>query len=150
MQIGVFLGLLIGLIVAFFAALNTESVTLNYYFGQVESSLALLMILSAVCGALAVGLLGFIRQIGTGFAMWDFKNKHARLVKEVEALKEQKRALSDDLAYLQAEYENTLRQKELERESLVRELQKEKEELKQRPQQENRAQADGGEPGRGE
>lgn len=148
MQIGVFVGLLFGLIIAFFAALNTEPVTLNYYFGQAESSLALLMILSAVAGALIVGLFGLIRQIGTGFAMWDFKNKHARLVKEVEALKEQKRALSDDLDFLQAEYENTMRQKELERENLVKELQKE--EIIQQAEQEDPAEADGGEPWREE
>jgi lipopolysaccharide assembly protein A len=122
MQFGIIFGLLFGFVITFFAVLNTETVSLNYFFGQVDSSVAVLMIASAVLGAAAVGFFGLIKQIGTGFAIWDFKNKERRLSKEVEALKDQKRALSDDLAYIQAEYENTVKQKEMECEVQVKKL----------------------------
>ena len=71
MQIGLIVGLLFGLVITFFAVINTELVTLNYHFGQFEISLALLVLAAAVMGALAVGLLGLVQQIRTGFALWD-------------------------------------------------------------------------------
>ncbi|MBS4022202.1 MAG: DUF1049 domain-containing protein [Dethiobacter sp.] len=131
MQIGVIFGLLFGFIIAFFAILNTETVILNYYFGAVETSVALLVLASAICGALAIGLLGFLKQIRAGFAIWDFQNKSRRLNKEVEALKEQKSALADDLSFLQAEYENRMREKESECEDLVRLKEEELESIKE-------------------
>ena len=130
MQIGVIFGLFFGLVIAFFAILNTETVALNYYLGSVETSVALLVLASAICGALAIGLLGFLKQVRAGFAIWDFRNKSKRLAKEVESLKNQKNALADDLAFLQAEYENTLQQKQTECEHLVREKEEELESLK--------------------
>ena len=113
MQWGLIVGLLFGLIIAFFAVLNTEAVTLNYYFGQMELSAALLVLASATLGALSVGLLGLIAQVRNGFAMWDFRNKVKRLASEVENLKEQKQALTDDLSFVNAECEQVLRAKEV-------------------------------------
>jgi lipopolysaccharide assembly protein A len=130
MQIGVIFGLFFGLIIAFFAVLNTETVSLNYYFGSVDASVALLVLASAICGALAIGVLSFVKQLRAGFAIWDFSNKSKRLAKEVESLKNQKNALADDLAFLQAEYESTLRQKEAECEHLVKEKKEELESFK--------------------
>jgi len=114
MQLGVILGLIFGLVIAFFAILNTEVVTFNYYFGQVRTSIALLVLSSAALGALAVGFLGFLKQIRTGFTLWDYQNKVQRLGKEVEELKNQKKALADDLSFLQRECENAIRGKEAE------------------------------------
>jgi uncharacterized integral membrane protein len=112
MQLGVILGLLFGLVIAFFAVLNTETVIISYYFGRLETSVALLVLASAALGALTVGLLGFVKHIRTGFTLWDYRNKLQRLSKEAEALKEEKKALSDDLSFLNAEYEQAVRQKE--------------------------------------
>jgi uncharacterized integral membrane protein len=114
MQVSVIIGLVFGFIIAFFAVLNTEAVTLNYYFGQVNASVALLVLASATMGALAVGLLGLVSQIRTGFALWGYRNKLQRLTKEVDGLKEQKRALYDDLSFLNAECEQAVRKKEME------------------------------------
>ncbi len=131
MQIGVIFGLLFGLVIAFFAVMNTETVVLNYYFGNVETSVALLVLASAICGAITIGLFSFLKQIRAGFAIWDFRNKSRRLSKEVESLKEQKRALSDDLSFLQAEYENKVREKEAECEDLVKIKEEELDSLKE-------------------
>lgn len=112
MQLGVIIGLLFGFVIAFFAVLNTAPVTVNYYLGQVNASVALVIFASAAMGALAVGFVGLLTQVRTGFALWDYRNKLQRLTKEVEELKEQKRALSDDLAFINAECEIALQQKE--------------------------------------
>jgi uncharacterized integral membrane protein len=114
MQLGLVVGLIFGVIIAFFAVLNTDTVTLNYYFGQINASVALLVLVSAAMGALAVSVVGLVKQVRTGFALWDYRNKLGRLQKEVEALKEQKKALYDDLAVTNAECEMALRQKEAE------------------------------------
>jgi uncharacterized integral membrane protein len=121
MQIGVIFSLFLGVIITFFAVLNTEIITLKYYFGIVEISVALLVLASAICGALAIGLLSFFKQVRTGLTIWGFRNKSMRLGKEVESLKDQTRASTDDLAFLQAEYESKIREKETEYESKIRE-----------------------------
>ena len=87
MQLGVILGLLFGLVIAFFAVLNTETVILSYYFGRMETSVALLVLASAALGAMTVGLLGFLKHIRTGFTLWDYRNKLQRLSKEVDDLR---------------------------------------------------------------
>ncbi|MDW7652232.1 MAG: lipopolysaccharide assembly protein LapA domain-containing protein [Bacillota bacterium] len=114
MQMSVIVGLVFGFVIAFFAFLNTDPVTVNYFFGTVEASVAVIVVASAAMGALAVGLFGVITQIRTGFTMWDYRNKVKRLSREVEDLKEQKRALSDDLSFVNAECEQVLKQKEAE------------------------------------
>ncbi|MCR3921691.1 MAG: LapA family protein [Firmicutes bacterium] len=113
MQLGIIVGLVFGILIAFFAFLNRAVVTVNYFFGQVDSSVALIVLGSAMTGALAIGLFGFITQIRTGFAMWNFKNKTKHLTKEVEDLKEQKRALADDLSFLNAECEQMRKEKHI-------------------------------------
>ncbi len=112
MQIGVILGLLFGFVIAFFAVLNTDAVIISYYFGELETSAALLVLASAALGAITVGMLGLVKHIRTGFALWDYKNKLQRLNKEIEGLKREKKALSDDLSFLHAECEQIVRQKE--------------------------------------
>lgn len=103
MQLGIIVGLLFGVLIALFAFVNRATVIVNYFFGQVEASVALIILSSAMAGALAIGLFGLITQIRTGFAIWNYKNKAKHLTKEVEDLKIQKQALLDDLAALNAE-----------------------------------------------
>lgn len=89
MQLGVIVGLTFGVLIAFFAFVNRTTVIVNYFFGQVEASVALLILASATAGALAVGLLGLITQIRTGFTIWNYKNKAKHFAKELEDLKKQ-------------------------------------------------------------
>ena len=120
MQLGLIVGLVFGLFIAFFAFLNTEVVTVNYFFGFVQASVAVIVLASAAMGALAVGLVGLVTQIRTGFSSWDSRNKVQRLTREVEELKEQKRALADDLSFVNAECEQVLREKEMKLEEIGR------------------------------
>lgn len=110
MQLGIIVGLLFGVLIALFAFVNRATVVVNYFFGQVEASVALIILASAMSGALAVGLFGLITQIRTGFTIWNYKKKTKSFAKEVEGLKTQKQALLDDLAALHAESELLLQQ----------------------------------------
>ena len=83
MQLGVIVGLTFGVLIAFLL-LSTGLPSLLIIFGQVEASVALLILASATAGALAVGLLGLITQIRTGFTIWNYKNKAKHFAKELE------------------------------------------------------------------
>lgn len=106
MPFGVVLGFVVGLVVVFLAVLNAETVSFNYYFGQVEVPLVFLLLAAALLSALSVGLFFFIRQIGVGFTLWDYRNKVHRLSREIEGLKRERASLSDDLSCLRQEWEN--------------------------------------------
>ena len=53
------LALLIGLLIAGVALINNQVVTLNYYFGQISITLFMLILGSAVAGALVMIFFGF-------------------------------------------------------------------------------------------
>ena len=57
------LALLIGLLIAGVALINNQVVTLNYYFGQISITLFMLILGSAVAGALVMIFFGFYRSI---------------------------------------------------------------------------------------
>jgi lipopolysaccharide assembly protein A len=56
------LGLFFSLVVAIFAVVNVESVSVNYLFGYANIPLILIILGSALVGGLVVGLFGVIRQ----------------------------------------------------------------------------------------
>jgi len=60
--ISIFFILLILLLVLLFTTLNAEPVSLNYYLGQIEQPLALILVVTFVAGAL-IGLLSSVLVI---------------------------------------------------------------------------------------
>ncbi|OLS38534.1 lipopolysaccharide assembly LapA domain-containing protein [Bacillus sp. MRMR6] len=56
------LGLFFSLIVAIFAVVNVESVSVNYLIGYANIPLILIILGSALVGGLVVGLFGVLRQ----------------------------------------------------------------------------------------
>jgi uncharacterized integral membrane protein len=112
MQLGIILGLIFGLIITIFAVLNTGTVIFRYYFGTVETSVAVLVLAAAALGAISVGLFSFLKTVRTGFTLWDYQNKLQRLTKEVGRLKAQKEELTADLSFLEAECEQKVREKD--------------------------------------
>jgi len=57
-----FLLLLFAILVAVFALINTEPVTINYGLGTVQAQLILVILGSALSGAVIVGIYGIVRQ----------------------------------------------------------------------------------------
>lgn len=91
------MGLVFSLIVAIFALANNESVTVSYILGHAEVSLILLILGSAVTGALVMGLFSIFRSIRTAFAFRDLRHQQKDLQKKVKTLEEEKVFLEAEL-----------------------------------------------------
>lgn len=76
------LGILFALIVAIFAVVNVEPVTVNYFFGKAEWPLILVILGSVFMGGIIVGAVGFFRY-------YALQKKVKTLTKEVAQLKSQ-------------------------------------------------------------
>jgi uncharacterized integral membrane protein len=84
------LGLIFSLLIAIIALANNELVTVSYIVGRVQISLILLILGSAVTGALAMGLFSIFRSIRNAFAFRELRNQQVVLQKKVKALEEEK------------------------------------------------------------
>lgn len=92
------LGLIFSLVIAIIALINNETVTVNYVFGRTEISLILLILGSAVTGALAMGLFSLFRSIRTAFAFRKLRQQQKALQKQVKVLQEEKIFLEAELS----------------------------------------------------
>ncbi len=81
--------LVVALIVAVFALLNSEPVTINLLFKKAVISQALVILISVIVGALVVALLGSISRFKLSAALKDEKQKVEELEKELEKFSQQ-------------------------------------------------------------
>ncbi|SCL95673.1 LapA family protein [Sporanaerobacter sp. PP17-6a] len=88
MQKGFILSLIFATLVAVFALKNADKVLIDFLFGKVMVSQALIIFISTVAGALIVFILGFVKNIKLKKAL-----KEAN--KTVEALQNEKEELSN-------------------------------------------------------
>jgi len=72
------------LLVAVFAIQNAVTVEVRFFGWSVETSLALVLIGTAIVSMLVIGLVAFLRQIGTGLRVMDERSKGQRAAKELE------------------------------------------------------------------
>ncbi len=86
MQLTYILALLFSVIVAMFAIINAQPVTVDFMFEEFEISLALIILISAFAGAAILGFLGIFRQIKSGFQLRDAKGKARKLESRMEEL----------------------------------------------------------------
>ncbi len=91
------LGLVFSLIIAIVAIANNENVTVSYIFGRSEVSLILLILGSAVTGALAMGLFSLFRSIRSAFAFRELRHQQDVMQKQVKTLEEEKIFLQAEL-----------------------------------------------------
>lgn len=91
MQVKYIIALLFALVIATFALLNAQPVTVDFAFNEFQISLALVILVSAFAGAIILGFLGLFRQVKEGF-----KNREtgARLKRSEERLKEAEEKLA--------------------------------------------------------
>ena len=76
--------LVVALIVAVFALLNSEPVAINFLFKKAVISQALVILISVLVGALIVALLGSIKRFKMSAALKDEKHRVAELEKVIE------------------------------------------------------------------
>ncbi len=85
LQLTYILALLFALVVAIFALLNAQPVTVDFIFNEFQISLALVILVSAFAGAIILGFLGIFRQVKGSFKS---REMNARIKKLEEQLKE--------------------------------------------------------------
>lgn len=90
MTIRFVISLLFAILVAIFAMQNSMSVTINFLFVEFTISQALVILISAVFGAIIVLFLGTITQIKANM-------KIRNLTKKINVLEEEKKALSNKI-----------------------------------------------------
>lgn len=85
LQLKYILALLFALVVAIFALLNAQPVTVDFIFDEFQISLALVILVSAFAGAVILGFLGVFRQVKESLKS---REMNARIKKLEEQLKE--------------------------------------------------------------
>jgi uncharacterized integral membrane protein len=114
MQLTYILALLFALVVAVFALLNAQPVTVDFVFNEFQISLALVILVSAFAGAIILGFLGIFRKVKEGFRAREMNVK-------VKSLEEQLKEAEDKLTKTEirlAEMEAGI----MERDSRIKEL----------------------------
>ena len=102
------IALLIGLLIAGLAFLNNQVVTLNYYFGQINLTLFMLILGSAVAGALVIMFFGFYRSIRKYVNSQSERKNQKELQRRVDHLEKDKSNLQADLGKRQSEHDDAV------------------------------------------
>jgi uncharacterized integral membrane protein len=96
------LSLILAVIVTVFALTNSSPVVINFFFTEFTGSLALVIFLSAMLGALVVMFLGIGRFIGFKLDTKRLNKEKTTLTKEKETLVQQVADLNKQIADLTA------------------------------------------------
>lgn len=87
MQILFVLSLLFAILVALFAVMNSDPVTIKLLWKQYEFSQAIVILASAAIGAVIVAFLGLFSKIKSTFRIRELQGKIKKLEKNIEELK---------------------------------------------------------------
>lgn len=93
------ISLIFAVIVAIFALQNAASVTIKFFFAEFTISQALIILISAVFGAIIVLILGTIKQFKTNM-------KVKNLLKSTEKLEEENRELKERIEQKSNDFDN--------------------------------------------
>lgn len=91
------LALAFSLLIAVIAIANNEVVSVNYLFGRTQVSLIVLILGSAIAGALAMGLFALFRGVRTAFRFRETRRRQEELQKRIGVLEEEKALLEAEL-----------------------------------------------------
>lgn len=100
------LAVLFGLIIAVTAMINNEVVTVNYLFGQVSLTLSMLILGSALAGAMFMVSLGIFRSIQNYMKSQGERGHKKDLQHRVKILEDEKKKLENELKRQQEERED--------------------------------------------
>jgi len=89
--------LIFSLVIALFALANQQPVTVNYFLGQTEISAVLLILGSAIGGALVMAMLGVVGRIKIILRLRELRFQYREQQLQLEALQEENRELQDRL-----------------------------------------------------
>jgi len=105
-MIFIVLALLFGLVIALAALINNEVVTVNYFLGQINLPMFMLILGSALAGALFMGSLGIFRSIRNYMNSQGDRGHKKDLQHRVKDLEDEKKKLGDELRKQREEHED--------------------------------------------
>lgn len=100
------LSLIFAVIVCVFALTNATPVTINLFFYKFEGSLALVIFLSAMLGAIVLALLGVARFIRFRIEIKRLTKERDLLIKEKDVLIKEKESLNEKIIQLENSFIN--------------------------------------------
>lgn len=103
MQIGVILALAFSILIAVFAILNNEIVVINYLFGKAPVSVVIVILASALLGALVVGLFSLVARVKQGLALRDQQKRFTALEARLAELQEREAGLAQEVSRLESQ-----------------------------------------------
>lgn len=131
MQLTYLLALLFAVVIAMFAIVNAQPVTVDFMFDEFQISLALVILVSAFAGAIILGFLGLFRQVKSGFKLRELQVRNKKLEAQVEETEQKLAQTEEKLIEAEgnlAEKENIIKDMEnrlLEKEELLKKLEAE-------------------------
>ena len=97
MQFYIVLSLIFGILITLFALFNSAVVAVNFFFAEVQIPLALVIIASALIGAITMLIFDTFRRIKAGKNLKDMTKKVSGFEKEMSAKDETIQKLEDTL-----------------------------------------------------
>ncbi|HET7581045.1 MAG TPA: lipopolysaccharide assembly protein LapA domain-containing protein [Bacillales bacterium] len=94
-QWGLLFAFIFALVVAIFAVINVESVTVDYLFGEAQWPLVLVILASALLGALIVGGFGIFRVFRMRRQNRSLQKENQQLQEELERLRPENEDLAE-------------------------------------------------------
>lgn len=91
-------------VIAFFALINGETVSIDLFFYKLEASLALVVLASAILGAIIVTLLGLAQYIKMKMEIKKMAKENQELTRKNQELMKQVKDVNDAEATRNAEY----------------------------------------------
>lgn len=98
MMLMLVLALAFAVLVAVFAMQNSSTVLVSFLIWEISTSLAVVILAAAALGAIIAGSLGFVKQVEMGLRMRGLQGKLAKMQGDLEALEEEKQALTGEQA----------------------------------------------------
>ncbi|MGB3367320.1 MAG: LapA family protein [Acidaminobacteraceae bacterium] len=114
MQFTIIFSLIFAVLVAIFALVNRDMVTVDIFFTQFQTPQAVVILGSAFLGAILIYLLGVVKKIKSGFKYKELEKKikvltleMGKITKELEDFKSENIDLMDENNQLKEKLENT-------------------------------------------
>jgi|SRR5699024_288796 len=81
-QWALIIGLIFALLISIIAIINFESVSFNYIFGEIEMPLIIIILISAILGALTSGMFSIVKIFNLNREIKMLKGKSSETVEE--------------------------------------------------------------------
>ena len=88
LQFGVVVALLFSLLIAIFAIANNQPITINFLYGKAEVSAIVVILGSAIAGAVVMGILNLVRNVKQGLKIRNLKQERKKLEDQLQKLEE--------------------------------------------------------------